>query len=464
MITHKKPYYYCARVCFECQSPLSIKADDSDPTLDTTLMLDANGNAIIPGTSISGVLRHLYQEKYKDDSLFGTSGIQHSDNQTSAVKISFGFIHNAQNKPQMGAVTTDRESDEILIHLQNEPIIRAQNAINKYGTVSKGGKFDRSALPKGTRFSFELGLSINKDEKEGGKQWEQLLGLLSHPKFRLGGLTHRGFGKIEVIDIQERKFDFRKEENFNSWKTYQQESWTAHNNLQAQVNESKDKYVKLAVKAEDFWRIGSGNKALETYDKDPDDKPYTESVIKWEDNNASIQDKIVVVPATGIKGALRHRTLFHLRLLHNDFLDTETKEEEAKKYKNLCQLFGDKAEKKTQQGVGGLFIDDVYLAEYSTPKMMMHNKIDRFTGGVMNGALFSEELLYQDTLNIPMYFDPYKLKGLDRCTQTAFITALKDLCEGRLSLGGGSAKGHGYFTGNSKETVTKFTEACQWPY
>jgi len=457
MITHKHNHYHCARICFECQSPLSIKADDSDPTLDTTLMTDATGNAIIPGTSIAGVLRHLYEEKYKEDvlkedALFGKTSVKHDDHRPSLVKISFGFIHNAKNQPQMGVVETSA-SDDILSYLQNTPIIREQTKINQSGTTTDAAKFDRSALPKGTRFSFELGLSGEQSNKT---QWAQLLSLLSHPKFRLGGLTHRGFGKVKIIDLYEQDFDFTNSADIKKWQAHQQSDWTVQNNHCTASNE----YVNLTITAEDFWRIGSGDEALGAYSKDPDDKPYTETTLNWHNNQATLSEKLVVVPATAIKGALRHRTLFHLRLLNllnKDFSDTEIKEEDI----DLCKLFGAKAEKNTQQGIGGLLIDDVYLPNHSTPKIMMHNKIDRFTGGVMNGALFSEELLYQDTLNISMYFDPHKLKLLNTCVQNAFIKAIQDLCEGRLSLGAGSAKGHGYFTGESASIIQKFKESCQ---
>lgn len=448
MITHKHNHYHCARICFECQSPLSIKADDSDPTLDTTLMLDAMGNAIIPGTSIAGVLRHLYKEKYDKDALFGASGVNYDDNSPSLVKISFGFIHNAKNQPQMG-VAEIQESDEILSYLQNASIIREQTKINAFGTTTEAAKFDRSALPKGTRFSFELGLS---SEQSDTTQWEQLIALLFHPKFRLGGLTHRGFGKVKIIGIYEQDFDFTNSEDIKKWRVHQQSDWVIPNNDNTKHNDC----VNLSITAEDFWRIGSGDEALGEYSQDPDDKPYTETTLNWDNNQATLSQKQVVVPATAIKGALRHRTLFHLRVLNQNFSVTDTQEAV-----NLYQLFGDKASNDTTAGVGGLFIDDVYLPGYSIPKLMMHNKIDRFTGGVMNGALFSEELLYQDTLNIPMYFDPHKLTCLDTNVQTAFISAIQDLCEGRLSLGAGSARGHGYFAGESEPIIQKFKECCQ---
>jgi CRISPR/Cas system CSM-associated protein Csm3 (group 7 of RAMP superfamily) len=73
---------------------------------------------------------------------------------------------------------------------------------------------------------------------------------------------------------------------------------------------------------------------------------------------------------------------------------------------------------------------------------MMHNKIDRFTGGTIDGALFSEELLYGGGFTLQ---GQIKRNEQSKELLEAFKLALLDLAQGRLALGGGTTKGHGYF-------------------
>ncbi|MEJ2755696.1 MAG: RAMP superfamily CRISPR-associated protein, partial [Gammaproteobacteria bacterium] len=77
----------------------------------------------------------------------------------------------------------------------------------------------------------------------------------------------------------------------------------------------------------------------------------------------------------------------------------------------------------------------------------VHNKIDRFTGGVLPGALFEEELLY-DTPEMALSILVQAYESIPPIVAGAFIDALEDLTQERLALGGGSTKGHGYFTGS----------------
>jgi hypothetical protein len=71
--------------------------------------------------------------------------------------------------------------------------------------------------------------------------------------------------------------------------------------------------------------------------------------------------------------------------------------------------------------------------------------IDRFTGGAMDGALFSEKVT--NLLGNDFKFDVFvKYKNEDDI-QKALQNTLEDICKGLLPLGGMTTKGHGMFTG-----------------
>ena len=441
MITKNHPIHHVARITLECQSPLSISSDEADPTIDNSIFRDALGNPTIPGTSIAGVLNHLVQDTDGiPNTLFG-----HTENEghASAIRCSFGFVHNANNQVIKGSMQAQTDDNITRFLAQQSPVLRDHVCLNEYGAANDQGKFDRSAVPKGTRFTFEISLSSTKaEQQENNEHWQNLLKLINSNHFRIGGLTHRGFGQVEVIGIKQQSFDFNQPNQITDWATWQKSDWKT-----STPTENKTKPdVLLDLIAEDFWRVGEGTQTLQNNpEKEPDAKPYTETIIKWQNNQASLQHKQVVMPATGIKGALRHRTLFHLRNLKQDWQGEQIKDND------LSQLFGQKGEMvagKQQGQASAMYINDIYHIvkdPSKQTKVMMHNKIDRFTGGTINGALFSEELIYKGTLPCEISFNKTRLKQVDNDIKKAFIEAVTDLGQGRLSLGAGSSKGHGYF-------------------
>ena len=79
---------------------------------------------------------------------------------------------------------------------------------------------------------------------------------------------------------------------------------------------------------------------------------------------------------------------------------------------------------------------------------MPHNSIDRFTGGVRDGFLFSEELAHRGQIELELLLlDPARIARQCPLGREALRLALADLIEGRLALGGGSGKGHGFCRG-----------------
>ena len=77
---------------------------------------------------------------------------------------------------------------------------------------------------------------------------------------------------------------------------------------------------------------------------------------------------------------------------------------------------------------------------------LMHNAIDRFTGGVRNRVLYEEESLYGGAVEIPIALHVQRLHD-PHGVRPALKAALDDLCGGRLGLGSRTTTGNGFFTG-----------------
>ncbi len=444
---------HMARFVLEAESAFSIASGLSDGTFDNLVVRDANGLPAIPGTTIAGVLRHrLHAEKGKKytDSLFGYQKENRNEGQASSLEVSWGVIHDSSNRPVERL--QERIDDHILQKLaEDHPIFRDRVRLTHRGTAAYQGKFDRTVLPRGCRFSVEMRLWAAEKRPQ---QWQDLLALLKAPLL-LGGSTRSGLGRFSCIRMAEKIFDLSKPDDheqlqqtgpgladLTGWKIL----WTMRQPVTADLT--------VELEAEDFWRFGQGGVPLKGSGKAPDALPYTEPVITWEGDRAGFNSRCVVVPGSAVRGAFRHRFLFHYSrlLLGKDGLQ-DTDWQQARQ---ACDaLFGhaaDTEDGKTRGRAGALFFSDLYLdvdAVGRAAKHLTHSSVDRFTGGVRQGALFMEELLWNCSLRLEINLQnmaPAELPDM-RKAGIAFQWVLDDLAAGRLALGAASAKGHGYFRG-----------------
>ncbi|MBT3224390.1 MAG: hypothetical protein HN348_35430 [Proteobacteria bacterium] len=95
---------------------------------------------------------------------------------------------------------------------------------------------------------------------------------------------------------------------------------------------------------------------------------------------------------------------------------------------------------------GSVFISEPRREKVSQG-VISHVCLDQFTGGPMDGMLFSEGPLYGAPeswkLDIAVG-DDVDEQGF-RCLKRA----IDDLCQGRLALGAAASRGHGYFAGSA---------------
>lgn len=97
---------------------------------------------------------------------------------------------------------------------------------------------------------------------------------------------------------------------------------------------------------------------------------------------------------------------------------------------------------------GNVLISDTYLQFTQVyEKVFNHIKIDRFTGGGIDGALFQEKAYFgkDNSFELEVFVHTAALK--DQVIKEAWENTLSDLVTGSIPLGGQVAKGHGFFSG-----------------
>ena len=199
--------------------------------------------------------------------------------------------------------------------------------------------------------------------------------------------------------------------------------------------------VQLRLQAEGGWRIGGGEQSLNAHDKQPDLLPQHERRIVWTGQQGHLADAVYLLPGSALKGALRHRTAYHYRCLNNEFTSPGAPTTDCSPA--VDALFGTAADPHGDAKAGLLFFHDLAIPPAATA-VLMHNRIDRYTGGVINHALFSEEVLWQTPLQLRIDVHPAAL-NLDNLIRQAFQQALQDLAHGWLPLGANGSRGLGTF-------------------
>lgn len=473
-MTPKLPCFHIARLTLETVTPLSIAEGGADGVFDVTLARDANGLPAIPGSSLAGVLRHLYWDFRQENGetaandLFGWQ--EHDEGAASPLHVSWGAIQDSQGMPVEGLLidSADQQrlkNDPLLdyaVRLADMPLIRDRVRIGHRGAAADTGKLDRAVLPTGYRFSAELSLW---SETLNDPRWIDLLALLKHPLFRLGGGVRSGLGRMRLIQAHDAKFDLRRAEHRARFAALGRNlaDLEGLGAIEASKSATPTGFVhaEIELTPRAFWRIGQGD---EPRLRDPNGKPADllprlEARVEWQDGKPPGQPAAaaLLIPGSSIKGALAHRVAFHANRLngywaenHADRLGDYDKSEHCLAVR---QLFGYARDDRTRRDdesergrAGRIYIDDAWASFTERDlKLLLHTAIDRFTGGVREHMLYSEELVWAKPVKLNLLIDTRSLGEIER---KALRLALADLCAGRLALGGGAAKGHGWFKGH----------------
>jgi len=403
---------YVAHITIEAQTPLKIGSNSSDFLQDSPIQKDWNRLPMILGTSIAGVLRKDFHKNLVDD-IFG------KENGSKVI------ISNALLVDENGKVCEELLLEKTpFLQLFDTLPIREHTAITDKGVAKEYSKFDEEILYKGTRFKFSI--ELIEDTK---KNFEDILSLLSNSSFRIGGGSSKGFGKIKVIEIKTQNFDNNSYEDYSSSLNH-----SLSDSYQVVEHNSKEHTIyTLKITSDDFFMFGSG-----FGDRDADQTPIYEKIVDYK--KAKLSENMVLIPASSIKGALAHRTTYHYNLQKKYFIGDENAKQTIK------ELFGEaKNSKDDIDGLKGKIIfSDVFQKNKNELKTFDHVGIDRFTGGALDGALFQEKTIAQkDEFEIEIVVE----NGIQECYIKAFETALNDICNGMLALGGTTTKGNGVFSG-----------------
>lgn len=432
-----------AHVVLEAETPLVIGSGRKTMLTDAAILKDVNGLPYIPGTSIAGILSHALDEKTKG-TFFGvksTSKENDNDSKGSDIIFSEGKIIDLKGKVIDGISNlSDTDFSNRFKRLPK----RNHVCLTDKGVAKNAGKFDEEVIYKGCRFAFDIELVAKSGDLDSASSFfDEVLSSLYSSTFRIGGGTRNGFGKMKVHEIKKRTLILSNECELDKYLNYSSILSSNYADWEAFEKSSTDEgwiTYELTLTPVDFFSFGAG-----FGDKVVDDIQVREECIEWNDKNEGTFKEKYLIPATSLKGAIAHRVAFYSNLKEG------IPAEEFDNYSGgmntaVGQLFGYQKDKEDLRRGICIFNDLFVEKNEKKEKVFNHVSIDRFTGGAIDGALFSEKVIDGRDLKLKttiMVKDTGE-EGLNNALE-CLERALKDIDLGTLTFGGGSGRGHGTF-------------------
>jgi len=403
-------------------SPLHI-GSGKDELTDLDIIKDSNGKPFITFTSFVGALKHYLIENY----LIGKSELD---------KL-FGF---AKDEGSQGSVIMGTDSF-LVANSKNNVITRDGIKINlSNGLVEEGAKYDYQIVDTGSIFSFKLETSYSSNTLPKAtvlQYYSTIIEMLKENDsnchltgLRIGAKTNNGLGKIQLINEKLYDYDFGNYKNVIAWlkREYPPSVIIKDVNPFERMENDLIIDVYLDLKSSFIQR---------NYNDDP----------SMPDSTHIQSDNKNILSGSGTKGAITTRA----KKIINTIWDENLKIQKDKFIKSLFGFVNN--DNPEEEPIKARFhIEERELPDY-VAELQTRIKIDRFTGGTINGALFDSMPLFntkelsenQDLINkTRITFQ------VNNCSEDEFglmLLVLKDLWTGDIAIGGEKGIGRGVFNG-----------------
>jgi CRISPR/Cas system CSM-associated protein Csm3 (group 7 of RAMP superfamily) len=294
------------------------------------------------------------------------------------------------------------------------------------GTVKEKAKYDYELIPAGTEAPFRLEvMAYERNEIETIENViDIIIASLVYTEVRIGAKSRRGLGKIELSDCALLKLDLRNSAEVQQWIDF---DWERSPFVAYEPQKMKHLSSRRSCRIEmDFYIPDTLLiRSYATDTRDPD------SVMLMEGGTP-------VIPATSWTGAIRHALWRIGRETDHD-----------REISNITrELFGFVDENQKRAAASRIIIESS-LIEGSQSEVYTRNRIDRISGGVIEGALFDEAPIFKATVTFMC-----QIENPESYEIGAVLLALKEIGNGIQTIGGERHIGRGRLQGIEEPRIT----------
>lgn len=445
----KKKYY---RVKFQLTAGMSVGSGENNAT-DKDIIRDSRGLPFIPGTSLAGIYRSLFEKT----GVFSNSEAD-PDLYFGMVEISRGSRSNEKRMATMSSriITFDGQNS-----LNEESAIVSRRdcvKLNAFRSSVTGSKFDFEIVEPGAVFTtYFIQDFYSYDDKKVG---DMIASAWKNDLIHIGSKTMRGLGAVKVQSLEFTEFDMNAPEKWLKFDMYEE-------NTQEWKTFEPDKAVEIVDTTCDIIQLGlkqEGGISIRRYTTDIAVDPETPSPDFTQLTYGKAD--IPIIPGTSWAGTFRHHIF---ELLGGSGEENDLKDEDSKKAAAIIKEFMGKCDIRTKNKKENVLMKNqstikkteelekieekkkskVYFSESildgASSKVMTRVAIDRFTGGAASKALFVERTFYNGNTSLII-----KVANEPKDNRNQFMNALfasiADLNEGILTVGGLSSIGRGLFS------------------
>ena len=387
-----KIYYY---IRMKLLSPISVGNGD-DFLTDHDCIKNSKGIPFIPGSTLAGVFLHYLSNENKK--IF-TPKIN------DEFKQSPYFISDAN-------VYKENHTDRV------NTSIRDGIKLDENKITEDGAKFDFEIVETGTTFDFRIEITIRENDniEKMKKVVDIILNGINNGEVLFGYKSKRGYGKAKIIESKVKEFNTEDLENLILFDKYDINNYDDYS-IAKENNESKYDYIKFELKQLGGISI----------------KRYSARAGEVDFEHITSNGK-PVIPGTSWNGLIKSQIK---KYLENDIL-----------YQSgiiLTEWFGKEKGKETEGKASNVIIEESEIKN-ATKIELTRNKIDRFSGGVSDKALFSEVAYYNGETTLGIKVKKSIKEDEDNSRIIGLIAlVIKDIDNGLIALGGQTAIGRGMF-------------------
>lgn len=422
-------------------SPFLIGCGSADNT-DNDVIKDKNnkfGAPFIPATSLLGVLRHTCYENLSSIDI----------DKISLDKFWGEGSHSLISCADLYLNEDCCNSEDLKRLIEIRDCIKIDS---KTGLTKDKAKFDFETVKKGLHFKLEIEIDLKKELEETGKMLGKILFNYLNEGFSIGAKTNSGLGRAKIENTKLYYFDFSKEEDI--------ENWLNDIYLDSNILESeKSKYTLKIKNNKRFTAILSLEIKNSIIIKHYPDDPNGPDAVNIKSNGK------YVLTGTSIKGALRARAEKILNTIKEYKSENENN---SNSELILNDLFGVAKEGDGKDGDKESFAMPSRLSVEETEidlcvaELQHRIKIDRFTGGVIEGGLFDAVPLFPKKLTDGEHSHVKSFKIFIKNPADSdiglILLVIKDLWTGNLAIGGEKNVGRGVFKGRHAELFFNGTD------
>lgn len=427
--------YYALRISLD--SPLCVSGGQSENT-DSDVLVNGKGEVFVPGTSLAGAMRNYLELDKKTRGIFGYS--DGDDGRMSSVFVS------------------DLYFDRTVVSVRDGVALSAGKTVEN--------KFDMQIIETGASGTVFLNYIVREGDSEDlfERDITDIFLALQNGTIRIGANKNRGFGRIRVETVFQRKFsceadgfdvdewlDFlRNEKNLSCYTTQEAfEQWACK-----QTAHTAEKYIRIRVPL----RL-TGGISIRKYSARPQMADFEHITC-----NGS-----PVIPGSSWNGAIRadvRDILLSLGMTESDA---------AKKLKIWFGSVGKgKAKKRPairENGTGTSDENRGAEPEESQSRVvigesvisgavclpMTRNRINRFDASTKDGALYSEIAYFGGRTDLEIMVRKDDAKKEEDTAYHALLAVLdmviNDIRGGYVPVGGQVAVGRGIFAADDEKEV-----------